>query len=405
MTSDIQPLLDQLEPVRVRRQISESADLFNIFRILRSETDEVHLHSRFIYELLDPQGSHGLGSVFLRLFADVAELPGLHYEHVQVWREHANIDILIRDAQQAIVIENKIYAGDQHEQLKRYHAFAAASHRQPTLCYLTLHGSQPSEWSLGDLQSQVRLLSYQQHIDQWLTSCIKEAATRPTLRETLSQYQTLIRHLTGNNMSEEEKQEVLRIVAKHDNAEKAAIIARNWKHVRWHAEWDFWNDLLALVSTHYAVASDDKRFNTDYIDKAIHGRRNREFYYGLSFRIGSLTGQPVNLRLERDAEPIYYGIPYGAVQDTDLRARMFKALQPIGGNHTQAWPTYTYTNPAIDFEEEAFGSSQLMMQMINPDKRQCIISQLFDELESMIKAAHEALQQEFGSDFEPAIRK
>lgn len=41
---------------------------FNIFSILRMETDEVNTHSRFIAELLNPKGIHFQGEVFLELF-------------------------------------------------------------------------------------------------------------------------------------------------------------------------------------------------------------------------------------------------------------------------------------------------------------------------------------------------
>ena len=43
----------------------ETKHAFNIFSILRHEDDEVNLHSRFIAELLDPQGTHGMGMAFL----------------------------------------------------------------------------------------------------------------------------------------------------------------------------------------------------------------------------------------------------------------------------------------------------------------------------------------------------
>ena len=244
---EIQHLLDRLEVIRLRQELTSSTDKFNIFRILRSEADEVNLHSRFLYELLNPKASHGMGSAFLAFFAEIIEAPTLNYDSVQVFREHANIDILIQDNQHAIVIENKIYANDQYKQLKRYYEYASNSYYKPTLFYLTLHGTEASDWSVSDLGEQVHLISYREQIDQWLTQCIKEATTRPTLRETIVQYQNLIRQLTGNTMSENEKQEILHIVSQYDNAEKAVIIARNWAHVRWHTEWNFWNDLLTLI--------------------------------------------------------------------------------------------------------------------------------------------------------------
>ena len=47
-----------------------SIDKFNIFSILRKSSDEVNLHSKFIYELLNPNGSHQQGDIFLNLFIE-----------------------------------------------------------------------------------------------------------------------------------------------------------------------------------------------------------------------------------------------------------------------------------------------------------------------------------------------
>ncbi|MCP4987377.1 MAG: hypothetical protein GY928_15375 [Colwellia sp.] len=41
---------------------------FNLFSVLRSASDEVRLHSRFITEILNPKGSHGFGDCFLQEF-------------------------------------------------------------------------------------------------------------------------------------------------------------------------------------------------------------------------------------------------------------------------------------------------------------------------------------------------
>ena len=43
---------------------------FNIFSILGVETKENKTHSNFLVSLLNPEGSHGMGSTFLNLFLD-----------------------------------------------------------------------------------------------------------------------------------------------------------------------------------------------------------------------------------------------------------------------------------------------------------------------------------------------
>lgn len=96
----LQPLLDKLDIIRLRQELIKPSDRFNLFRILRQDSDEVNLHSRFIYELLNPGGSHEMGSVFLQYFAEICKLPAISYDNVRVFRERANIDALITDNQQ-----------------------------------------------------------------------------------------------------------------------------------------------------------------------------------------------------------------------------------------------------------------------------------------------------------------
>lgn len=397
MQPQLQPLLDKLEIVRLRQELTQPADTFNVFSILRSESDEVNLHSRFLFELLNPKGSHGMGTAFLLIFAEICQLPPLNYEHVQVRREHANIDILIQDNQHAVVVENKIYAGDQHEQLKRYHDYAVESFRKPTLLYLTLDGKEPSDGSISDLQVKPQLLSYGDEIDKWLTACIKESASRPTLRETIVQYQTLIRRLTGQNMSENEKQDVLHLMQQDNNAERASILTANWNHVRWHTEWDFWNALLALIEKTHKVASGG-RFTADALDKVVHGKRGKNPWYGLSIMLGELNGSDVNLRMERNAGPMYYGLPY-CTSDKVVRTRMLNAIKPFVTQQTSGWAGLKTNDCGLDFQNF---NNQFTLQLANPEKRAMNIARLWLEILVFGHTATSALQNEFGSTFVPA---
>ncbi|MFD0751267.1 PD-(D/E)XK nuclease family protein [Mucilaginibacter calamicampi] len=100
---------------------------FNVFRILKLDSSEVRMHSAFIAELLNPQGSHGQHDIFLRLFirefcfkANGFDSSNCHSDvelHTafisQDGSEGGRIDIIVTDCNHnKIIIENKIYAGD-----------------------------------------------------------------------------------------------------------------------------------------------------------------------------------------------------------------------------------------------------------------------------------------------------
>lgn len=200
---------------------AKTGDNFNVFKILGMEALEVRTHSSFLRELLDPKGSHGMGSVFLELFLSHvsdknAPSTGFDSSSATVTAERpigpinkertrgGRIDLFLEDKHgRRIFIENKIYAEDQENQLLRYHAYD----HQAILVYLTLKGTKPSPESTGGEDFPVKLVSYDGEIIQWLESCKKESVSRPIIRETLTQYIDLIRYLTnrttGDSMNEE----------------------------------------------------------------------------------------------------------------------------------------------------------------------------------------------------------
>ena len=182
-----------------------SGENFNVFSILNLKTNEVRTHSAFIAELLNPKGKHGLGKAFLEEFVDIIKEklrqtrkegspPNFEFVPeectkvaVEYWlgykteTEGGYIDILLTDKHNNhLIIENKIYAGDQKNQLLRYHSF----NEKAPLIYLTLDGKTPSKWST-DGKENVLLnticISYRDEIHQWLEVCQKHAVNNPLL--------------------------------------------------------------------------------------------------------------------------------------------------------------------------------------------------------------------------------
>ena len=116
---------------------------FNIFSVLRIESDEERTHSRFLAELLNPEGVHGCKDAFLKLFVEgmPVEIKSLNTKNCKVTTEarakEGRIDILIKDNDsKVIMIENKIYAREQPDQLLRY----KNSFPNGELLFLTLDG-------------------------------------------------------------------------------------------------------------------------------------------------------------------------------------------------------------------------------------------------------------------------
>jgi len=199
---------------------------FNIFSVLRKENCEVS-HSRIIAELLNPKGSHSQGVTFLKEFVkvvgdgisefdidDAAVVEVEKYIGDKTDSEGGRIDILIKDRHgRLIIIENKIWAGDQGKQLYRYNQYGKKSGEKCEILYLTLNGKDPSDYSLGvDNGIQFTNISYEVHITKWLESCHKETSSFPIIRETITQYLNLVKDLTNQGVNMNECEEIAKLV-------------------------------------------------------------------------------------------------------------------------------------------------------------------------------------------------
>ncbi len=236
------------EKVQKQERFERGED-FNIFRIMHMESDEVYTHSAVIAELLNPRGSHGCGDTFLRLFLEL--LPSafdLPFDtqnattEVEVVigeitdEEGGRMDVLVQSNGQAIIIENKIYAGDQRNQLLRYYNYAEKQYKKGNykLLYLTLDGKSPSESSTGKRlveNEDYYCISYAGEIRKWLMSCLTLSVQKPLVREIIVQYINLINKLTHQDMESNVKAELLELCSNPQNMEALLWISNNFSIV------------------------------------------------------------------------------------------------------------------------------------------------------------------------------
>lgn len=219
---------------------------FNIFSIMRAESDEVRTHSRIIAEFLNPKGMHNQGSVFLKLFfEEIISLKDIkddfNYDNAKVlveehvgtidkdYSEGGFIDIVIKDTNNQVVIENKVYATDQKGQLLRY----KNNYPNSKLIYLTLDGKKPCSSSYKiengqelNLENDIILVSYRDDIKNWIEKCLEKTHSLPIIRETLVQYLHLIKKLTNQTTNKTKEKEILdNILNNPKNIESALTIA------------------------------------------------------------------------------------------------------------------------------------------------------------------------------------
>lgn len=200
---------------------------YNPLLCVQKMHDEVRMHSGMIYSLLDVRGLHYQENLFLDLFLDEMNLKEWfgNSKNVYVKKEYKNIDIFISNGKKHIILENKIWAGDQQGQIARYiqkieQEYEITQADDIVVIYLTLYGDAPSDFSLNnngkkwEIQDDVlvcnkkrilyRQIAYGKEIMQWLENAKYEVCNIKNLDSALGFYIDVLQQLLqtkGNTMS------------------------------------------------------------------------------------------------------------------------------------------------------------------------------------------------------------
>ena len=187
----------------------ETGSSFNIFNIARIERKEL-IVSRVLAELLNPQGRHGQGIAYLKLFMSDClsaagtfsdeDLSGLCVVTERFTDKGRPIDIAIEGTNRFIPIEVKIDAVDQSRQCYDYWKYAQTKDKSPKIVYLTLFGHMPTKDSRGELdEKDIIPLSFDRHILGWLGKCLAlpDTIRKAPIREILIQFISATKDITN----------------------------------------------------------------------------------------------------------------------------------------------------------------------------------------------------------------
>lgn len=354
--------LRKIELINLNTPKSLDSD-FNIFSILRKEYEEVGLHSRFIFELLNPEGGHHRNTLFLESFLKTIHNNGesvdinFNINNAKVKREAGYIDILItNDVKEAIIIENKIYAGDQEKQLQRYYDnISEKDYKKIYILYLTLDGNQPSKQSLDLVPTQnVICMSYKKDIISWLDICIKETALFPTLRETILMYKNLVIKLTGETLERKIMMEIKELLKDKDNFRCATILNKALEEAMFDIQKDFWSRLeMNLKNKGYTISEKEDNYT-------------KNSSYGISVDVDVSEQNKNMLKIQLDRGYIFYGFP-------DLKVNNDNITKCNGWIYWK-WPQ----KKQIDFKET-------IITLVEEESREKVIVELADEVDEFIK--------------------
>ncbi|SBS64285.1 PDDEXK-like family protein [Vibrio atlanticus] len=336
--------------LKLLKQRYEEKPQYNLFRVLRSESDEVRLHSRFVCDLLNPLGSHQHGSLLLKSFCEQFDLD-IDVDNASVFSEYKNIDILIKTDTHAIVIENKIYAGDQDRQIKNYYEYMCAEgykHKNITLIYLTLDGREASEESAEELVGQVVSLSYHTDMCYWLERLIEISARDNPLREALVQYLDLIHKLTHQTDNMDYLKQLKQLLLTDDLINIVPDIQQAYTEINVDAQLAMWKLLAKKLEVEFGQLSSEESFNLSdepehRIRSYVQKERNSR-YIGLWVKLEGYIDTYIGV--EQDYH-LYLGIYSKHAEDKKKLALKFSGQYPTDEN----LPAWKYASPNIPFRD------------------------------------------------------
>lgn len=224
---------------------------YNIFTLFHGFSDEVNLHSNFIASLLDPNGDHYKGGLFLKLFLETCGIDdfGIDTSRATVFKEFKHIDIYISDGKKHIILENKVYAKDQPTQIARYIKAIqnkGAEERDvedEDICVLYLHpdGKLPDNQSFGDYHAKLlgenpsiefKVISYGKEILEWIDKCKNEVSNLTDLNVFLSQYKDVIEMIYDRYKRIDEMETAKFVEIFKENYTAVSEIANNYQEMR-----------------------------------------------------------------------------------------------------------------------------------------------------------------------------
>ena len=408
MEKTIQILLGkigELQKKQIFRQteVSKRGENFNVFNVIGLWSEEVRLHSAMLAELLNPEGSHGCGDAFLAAFLrevlyndenihDLSKAIITTEYNIGCISEDGmsggRIDILIEMPNESrlptLIIENKIYAGDQANQLRRYYNWGLGHFYSPDkfkILYLTLDGSNPSSDSIGKGKDfNYETISYANNIRMWLKKCASIAYDKPKVRETIIQYNHLLDQITTSNM-EDKNLLVEEIASNNDYLKNAVLLCSLQNEIIKKA---IMGPIRQALENIQKIAQDRISPLTVEFEYSSFNENGGKLDWGFNYIIKE-ADKIVRLAyvFEAGLKTIYYGIPnQGTSHEFLVKQPVFRNKNEIWvlgwelmPNKYQNWNGGNLYNILEELTSGTFGSSEFYKTIINSIER---ASELFN---------------------------
>ncbi|WP_104761720.1 PD-(D/E)XK nuclease family protein [Helicobacter cetorum] len=391
--SDYQTFFNQVKHALKELEIKRARGLhdYNVFSVLMSESDEVK-HSKILHSFLDPMGEHYQKDLFLKAFLKVCHLEsfGFNSADTKIVKKEVTtngsrrMDLFLSDGFKHIILENKINADDNKNQISDYILGVVKDYKieyAQNLCvlYLTKEERLPSQNSLGDFkidESNAKLfykgnklklknleqgilfknLCYKVEIKEWVKECLKEVDILKSKAKEVGdlndfsvifkQYDKLLDKLYNKEQNmNKQLHKVMRehytmakeVAEKVDNfgVEAAKEVHRNFDNFRVETAMDFFKEVERLLKEKFEKESWDKEWEVKINNKMSDENRmqkrveNRSGSSEFLLRIAPKGFSSVKYEIRKQCYTFDFGFLKDFMYQAFVGFRKHEALKPI----------------------------------------------------------------------------
>lgn len=362
---------------------------YNLFSVLRSKNDEVRLHSRFLTDLLNPEGRHRLAHFPLKRFLEnvcQVEVTDGNFDF-DVKAEYQNIDIFLANftTKQAIIIENKIDAVDQDQQLLRYFlTVKQLGFKSITVVYLTLDGRAPSPESvkgqsecLNDYGQTTVNISYSVDVLHWVNAITEKSATQPALRESLIQYTEILKELTNMTNNQALLEALKRLLIETQSIDVVDVLQEAKIQLQSEAVVSLWERLGEKLAKRFELKVDHSEEAVKHLVSGFFAPRSGTNHVDFKVPFESISDSYLSVICE-SGDALSLGV------ETSNNDEIIKSL-PITLDYESCdyWPIYKYITYQGEYWDFKKLSSDQISLLHDPEFIDGFVDEIVQEVELM----------------------
>jgi len=303
----VEQTLDKVNEVTYKNEemFKNSAKDYNVYKVLQIDKKEV-LVCRLLADLLNPNGSHRQGHVFLAHFMDIVlpefQIPLQDLERAQVFKEykineHDCIDIYLVIGETRIPINIQILTKDKKNQFLDYYQFTTGNLKK--IVYITPYGTQPSHEFIQRLPDDGLLCrSFEKDIFEWLQTCVQYCNQRDlTLIEgAIHQLIFSIESYTSTAIKSQGIDVAKLLSASNQKMKNALIVEENLFKVKVNKLYEVFNIIEQKVDLPTMEGHPNYYKQPGILEGYVEGKK--DWLPGIYFHAGKVDGVPLILCIE-----------------------------------------------------------------------------------------------------------